>query len=246
VAFVPFALDRQVVVDQSDAQHDEIAKIITVNRGVFSTQVQHIRRTTFLLHNRQDAKTVVYIRHTTPAGYRVTKAPTDPQHAGGAELYRVEIDGLGKEQVVIEEATPVYRTADLRTDEGRELVRAYVSSAAVQGPLKAQVEELMRTQKEMADTEQRIATVREQMGEYRQRMDELHAQVLTLRAVRTAGPLMASLEKKLQEVSDRLSKATIDVVALEEKLMLGRIKFQDGVADLSLDADGEKVANKDQ
>jgi hypothetical protein len=46
---------------------------------------------------------------------------------------------------------------------------------------------------------------------------------------------MTSLEKKLQEVSDRLSKATIDVVALEEREMLARIKFQDGVADLSLE-----------
>ena len=61
--------------------------------------------------------------------------------------------------------------------------------------------------------------------------------------VRTGGPLMASLEKKLQEMSDKLSKGTIDVVGLEEQRMLARIKFQDGVADLSLDAgagDGKK------
>ncbi len=38
-------------------------------------------------------------------------------------------------------------------------------------------------------------------------------------------------------MSDKLSKATIDVVALEETLMLARIKFQDGVADLSLESD---------
>jgi hypothetical protein len=66
-------------------------------------------------------------------------------------------------------------------------------------------------------------------------MDELHAQIVTLRAVRTAGPLMVSLERKMQDVSDKLSRGTIDVVALEEKLMLARIKFQDGVADLSLE-----------
>jgi hypothetical protein len=35
-------------------------------------------------------------------------------------------------------------------------------------------------------------------------------------------------------VSDRLSKGTVDVVALEEKLMLERIKLQDAAADLSL------------
>jgi uncharacterized coiled-coil DUF342 family protein len=87
----------------------------------------------------------------------------------------------------------------------------------------------------MANTEQQITTGREQMEEYRARMNELHAQVVTLKAVKTAGPLMQSLEKKLQEVSDKLSKATIDLVSLQEKLMVARIKFQDGVADLSLE-----------
>jgi hypothetical protein len=48
-------------------------------------------------------------------------------------------------------------------------------------------------------------------------------------------------------VSDRLSKSTIDVVSLEEKLMLARIRFQDGVADLSLEAgrpNGASVASE--
>ena len=137
----------------------------------------------------------------------------------------------------------MYRTADLRTPDGMGLVRAYLTSAVISGPLKGQVEELVRTQKEIADDEQRIQTQRDQMGEYRQRMDELHAQIVTLRMVRTAGPLMVNLEKKLTEVSDKLSKATVDVVSLEEKLMLARIKFQDGVADLSLESDANKVAD---
>jgi uncharacterized coiled-coil DUF342 family protein len=97
------------------------------------------------------------------------------------------------------------------------------------------VTELLRLHKEMANTEQQIQTTREQMEEYRARMDELHAQIVTLKAVKTAGPLMQNLEKKLSEVSDKLSKATIDLVALQEKLMVARIKFQDGVADLSLE-----------
>jgi hypothetical protein len=242
VAFVPFALDRQIVVDHADGERDEIARIITVNRGVFQTQVQHIKRTTLVIHNRLATKAIVYVRHSVAAGYRASKAPTDPEHVSGADLYRVEVDGFGKQEVQLEETTPIYRTADLRTPDGMGLVRAYLTSAVVNGPLKGQVEELVRTQKEIADDEQRIQTTREQMGEYRQRMDELHAQIVTLRAVKTAGPLMTNLEKKLAEVSDKLSKATVDVVSLEERLMLARIKFQDGVADLSLEADPNKVA----
>jgi hypothetical protein len=185
---------------------------------------------------------VVYVRHAAEPGYHSTKAPGEAEHVGGAELYRIDVDGLGKREVTLEEATAVYRTADIRTPDGTSLVRAYVTSAAIDGPIRGQVEDLLRTQKEIADGEERIATLREQMGEFRQRMDELHAQIVTLRAVRTAGPLMANLEKKLQEISDKLSKSTIDVVGLEEKLMLARIRFQDGVADLSLEGPPAPVA----
>jgi hypothetical protein len=243
VAFVPFALDRQIVVDRAGAERDEIAKILTVQRGIFSTQMQHVQKTTFVLHNRLPNKAVVYIRHTVPAGYRTSKAPGDPEHVSGADMYRLEVDGYGKADFVLEDSTPVYKSTDIRDPGGMELVRVYLSSAA-EGPLKGRVDELVKVQKEIGDDEQRIATLREQMGEYRQRMDELHAQIVTLRAVRTAGPLMASLEKKLGEVSDRLSKATIDVVASEEKLMLARIKFQDGVADLTLEKDKAKDGQK--
>jgi hypothetical protein len=248
IAFVPFALDRQIVVDRTDGERDEIARILAVQRGVFSTQVQHIRKSTFLVHNRLPTPATVYVRHASPSGYKPTNTPPDLEHVAGADLYRVDVDGYGKREVTIEEATPVYRTADIRSPDGLELVRVYLSQAAASGPLKGEVEELLKTQKEIGEAEQHIATLRDQMGEYRQRMDELHAQIVTLRAVRTAGPLMTSLEKKLQEVSDKLSKATIEVVAVEEKLMLARIRFQDRVADLSLEApsgkDGPTVAGR--
>jgi predicted lysophospholipase L1 biosynthesis ABC-type transport system permease subunit len=73
------------------------------------------------------------------------------------------------------------------------------------------------------------------MGEYRTRMDEIHAQLVTLKAVKTAGPLMAHLEKKLQEISEKVSKGTVDIVVLQEKLMVARVQFQTGVADLTLE-----------
>jgi hypothetical protein len=72
-------------------------------------------------------------------------------------------------------------------------------------------------------------------------MDELHAQLVTLKAVKTAGPLMTHLEKKLEDVSEKLSKATVDVVGLQEKLMVSKVEFQTGVSDLTLE---EKVAEK--
>jgi hypothetical protein len=243
-AFVPFALDRQIVVEHKDSEHDEIARVVTVQRGVLQTEVQHTRKETVTLHNRLADKAVVYLRHTVAQGYKLTESPTTFERMGGAHLFRVEVGPGATLDVTLSEATPVTKTTDLRSPEGLELVKAFVSSAAAAGPLKVAIAELLDIHRDMANTEEHIQTMREEMGAYRQRIDELHAQIVTLRAVRTAGPLMQSLEKKMSEMSDTLSKSTIDLVALEEKLMVARVHFQDKVADLSLDKgkDAEKRA----
>src|SRR5262249_11785152 len=141
----------------------------------------------------------------------------------------------------IEESTPVFKTVDLRTPADMEQVRVYLSGGEVPEALKKPLQDLMGLQRDIGNVEQRMGTVREQMQAYRTRMDELHNQVFTLKAVKTGGPLMKNLEKKLSEVSDRLSQSTIELAGLEEKAMLLRIRFQDGVAELSLDG---KVAQK--
>jgi hypothetical protein len=248
-AFVPFALDRQIVVERKDADRDDISRIITVQRGVFSTEVQHSRTQAFTLYNRSAEKATVYLRHTVPQGYKLTHAPNatdsdvkESEHLGGARLFRVEVEPNGKAEVSIEEATPVFRTTDIRTDTGLELVRAYLSRAALQNvKLKGELEHLIKLNGDMSKVTQQIQTTHEQMGEYRARMEELHAQIFTLKAVKTAGPLMVHLEKKLEEMSEKLSKSTIDVVGLQEKLMVAKVEFQTGVSDLTLE---EKVAEK--
>jgi hypothetical protein len=236
-AFVPYALDRQIVVEQKSGEKDEIARIITVQRGVFSTEIKHTRHLAYTLHNRSGDKAVVYVKHTVPAGYKLAPSVVVAEKLGTANLLRIELAPNAKSELEFDESTPVFRSTDLRTPDGLNLIRAYASSGALDGSaeLRAQVNELIRLQTEMANHELRIQTLREQMGEYRTRMDELHAQIVTLRLVKTAGPIMANLEKKLQEVSDRVSRATVDVVDTQEKLMVARIKFQDGVAELSLE-----------
>ncbi|MCC6647569.1 MAG: DUF4139 domain-containing protein [Polyangiaceae bacterium] len=236
VAFVPFALDRQVVVDKKVDESDRIQRILTVQRGVFHTELRHSKKSVLSLTNRLAEKVVVYVKHAPPRGYSIVGDAKPSERLGEAQLFRVEVPASGKTDLVIEEATPVFRTTDLRSPEGLELIRVHVSGLAAEDPLRRRVDELVKLHTEMANVEQRIASQREQLAEMRARLDELHAQVVTLRAVRTTGPqLLSHLEKKLQEVSERVSKATVELVSLQERLMVAKVRFQDGVAELSQD-----------
>ncbi|MFO0552707.1 MAG: DUF4139 domain-containing protein [Polyangiaceae bacterium] len=244
VSFIPFALDRQIVVETKDDETDGIAKIITAERGVLSTEMKHRHKQTMTIYNRSTTDAVVYVRHTVPKGYSLTQGEAESSRIGDAHLFRVVVPGDSKKELVLEEETPILRSVDLRSPSGLELVKAYVSSAAIDGEVAVKLKSILELQRELGNVEERIETQREQISELRARMDELHAQVLTLKVVKTGGQLMKNLESKLDEISDRVSKATVDLVGLEEQRMIARIKLQDGVAELRMDSGETKVADK--
>jgi paraquat-inducible protein B len=58
---------------------------------------------------------------------------------------------------------------------------------------------------------------------------------VTLTEVKTGAALLRDLQKKMQDISQKVSQATIQLVNLQERLMISRINFQDAVAELSLE-----------
>lgn len=244
IAFVPFALDRQVLVEKKIDHKDTISKILTAQRGVFSTETKHTRKTALVLHNRAEEKALVYVRHSVPQGYTLDEKLAKAERVGQGYVFPVEVPAHAKIELVIEESTPVTQTTDVRTREGLEMVKAFISADLAAGPLKEAIQTIVREQLELANIEQRKSTAREQLAEYRNRMDELHAQIVTLKVVKSAGPMMQSLEKKLTEVSDKVSKITVQIVDLEEQAMVARIKLQDSISELSMGEDGKKKEDK--
>ncbi|MBA3397857.1 MAG: carboxypeptidase regulatory-like domain-containing protein [Deltaproteobacteria bacterium] len=231
---VPFALDKQIVVERTGSEEDRIAKLVTVQRGVVTAEVQHRRNTRFVVTSRLAVPTTVYLRHRLEAGWTLVEAPGKPLKVGDSQLFAITVAAGETTRVTIAEATPVQRTFDLSSDAALGMMKVFIAEPEASPRLRAQIEALLATHRGAADLGDRIQTLRDQLGEYRSRSGELHAQVVTLKAVRTGGDLMASLRTKLAEMSDRVQRATIEIVETQEKLMLARVKFQNQLADLKL------------
>ena len=245
MAFVPFALDRQVLVERTADSKDTISKILTAQRGVFSTETKHTRKTSLVIHNRSGDRAFVFVRHSVPQGYTLDPKLAKAERVGQAYVFPIEVPAHAKTELVIEETTPITQTTDIRTPQGLEMIKAYISADLAEGPLKSAVQSIVKENQELANIEQRKATAREQLGEYRKRMDELHAQIVTLKMVKSAGPMMQSLEKKLSEVSEKVSKMTVQLVVLEEQAMVARIRLQDSIAELTMTDKKDDKEKKD-
>ena len=245
VAVVPYALDRQIVVDHNDDEQDKLSRLVTLERGILTAEVQHVRHRSLTITNRLPQRAKVFIRHTVAKGWNLIASPPRDERVGDSHLFEVDLEPGAKQIVEIAEATPIQRTLDLNADVTMDMMKTYVETANGTPELKGQLEKLLGIHKKLVDLAQEQDSLHRRLDDYRERMDELHGQILTLTAVKTGGDLMTHLKDKMKDISDRVQKATIQLVDSEEKMMLARVQFQDSLAELTLpDAAAVAAATK--
>ncbi|MEO8552360.1 MAG: OmpA family protein, partial [Kofleriaceae bacterium] len=233
-AVVPYALDRQIVIEKGDSEENKLSRLVTLQRGVLTAEVQHIRHEKLTITNRLPEMAKVYIRHTVNKGWKLLEAPPAFERVGDAHLFEVDLKAGETKDVEIAEATPMERTLDLNADVTMDMMKIYVESAVATPDLKAQLEKVLAIHKKLIDFSEEQTSIHRRLDEYRERMDELHGQIVTLQAVKTGGDLMTHLKEKMKDISERVQKATISLVDFEEKIMLTRVQFQDSIAELTL------------
>jgi len=231
---VPFALDRQIIVDRDDSTENQVARLVTLQRGILTAEVQHIKKTKLTITSRLHTPTKVYVRHTTEKGWLLLDAPESYERLGDAHLFEIAVGAGETKTVEISEATPLTRTLDLSSPTTLDMMKVFVASPHPSAELKQQLTELLAIHREVIDTGEKIVSLRERLVEYRVRMDELNDQILSLRKVKTATSLLRNLQDKMKDISNRVQKTTIGVVDEQEKLMLAKVRFQDTLAELTL------------
>ncbi|MFN0249581.1 MAG: hypothetical protein ACKV2T_22035 [Kofleriaceae bacterium] len=233
-AVVPYALDRQVVVERNDGEENRLSRLVTLQRGVLTAEVQHIRRRKMTITNRLREPAKVFIRHTVNKGWVVLDAPKAFERIGDAHLFEISLKPNEVRTVEIAEATPMERTLDLNASVTLDMMRVYVEAPEGPPALKEQLRKLLGIHKGLVDLTEESTSLRRRLSDYKERMDELHAQIVTLQAVKTGHDLMSHLKSKMRDISDRVQKTTIAIVDQEQKIMLARVSFQDALAELTL------------
>jgi uncharacterized protein YaaN involved in tellurite resistance len=203
--------------------------------------VRHIRKTALTVTNRLGHGIKLFVRHPVQKGWDLAKSPKLHEKVAEAYLFAIELGKAETRTIEIEEATPLQKTIDLHSPGGLDMISLYLSGAPEDEKFADQMRMLLAIYKDIGDVEENIHSLRERLGDYRERMDELHAQLVTLQAVKTSGELMKHLKAKMADISERVQKATIELVNHQEKLMMARIRFQDGLAELTLQP-SKKVA----
>ncbi len=235
-AFVPFALDRKLVVDSELGTREEVDRLLTIERGIVQSEARSIRTTKLSLVNRDGKPATVYVRHPITEGFKLEAPQTGVERLGGAYLFAVTVPANDSMNLSIEESTPIQKALDIRTDVGISELGLFLHSASKLDPeLAEKLAHVVERHRAMVELAERLETIQAQSNVYRERVEEINAQLVSLRKVTQAGELSRHLAKKMEEISQRLQRATIDAADLEAKRLTERVAMEDQLSELTLE-----------
>jgi hypothetical protein len=248
-AFIPYALDRSIIVEPAVTGREEIDRLVTIQRGVVTAEARQVRTTKLVIVNRGDARAPVYVRHKVQPGYELsTRGPKveTPEKLDGAHLFRIEAPAGQSVELVIEEHTPIRKTVDISSTQGVEAMALYLKGAKLPEHLRQKLADIVERHQERMDLEEKIRTLDEQMVVYRTRVDELNIQLITLKKLPQGTKLRRHLSDKLEEISGKLQDGTMRLADMKAELMTRRIELSDRLAELSLEQKNEtELASKE-
>ncbi len=235
-AFVPFALDRKLIVDSELGTREAIDRLETIERGIVHSEARSIRTTKLALVNRDGKPAVVYVRHPITEGFKLEAPNTGVEKLGGAYLFAVTVPANDSVTLAIEESTPIEKSLDIRTDEGITELGLFLHTAAKLDPeLNSKLQHIVERHRAMVELSERLDTIQAQSNVYRERIEEINKQLVSLRRVTQAGELSRHLAKKMEEISQRLQQATIAAADIEAQRLTERVSMEDQLAELTLE-----------
>jgi hypothetical protein len=245
-AFIPFALDRTLVVDTVVGGREEIERLVTIQRGIVTAEARAVRSTKLTLVNRGTAPALTYVRHLPAAGYTLTAPSSGFEKLRGAYLFPITVPAGGSLHLTIEESTPIQKTVDVRSEGGVAELGLYLKAApSLADDLKQKLGQVLTMHRELSELTEKLTTIATQIDMYRARVDELNAQLVTLRRVPQAQELSRNLAKKMAEISDKLQKSTLDAASVEGQRLTRRVALEDRLAELTLESRRDQaVANR--
>ncbi len=241
-AFIPFALDRSVLVETELGGREELERLVTIQRGMVTAEARSIKSTKLTLINRGRSPALTYVRHQPAAQHQLIAPTQGVEKLRGAYLFPVTVPAGGSFTLNIEEATPIRKSVDVRTNAGVAELGLYLKVArGLPEELKQKLAQVLAMHRELAELDERLRTIATQVQMYRARVDELNEQLVTLRRVPQAAELSRNLAQKMAEISDKLQKATLAAASAEGERLTRRVALEDRLAELTLDSQRERA-----
>jgi hypothetical protein len=235
-ATVPFALERSLAVDQERKWDEQGARIAKIENGELTVERDGVTQTKYRLRNGSDTVAKMLIKHGRQNGTRLFQPPKDTEDnvGTGSALVPAKVAPHATTDVVVDERATVRRPTDWFSVIADNAVKAFIADGRADRGIAAKLGAAWVVRNDIVQKLESRAKLQQETNNLSQATDETRRNLRAIEKNKVADALRAKLTARLGETSARLDEITKQLVELDSKLAELRIRFKEGIRDITL------------
>ncbi|MET0286418.1 MAG: DUF4139 domain-containing protein [Polyangiales bacterium] len=233
--FVPFAIDKSVVVEPNESWNQTQGQLLRVQRGYVTLQQFSQRETKYRVRNGGAEPTQVYLRHPRWAAAELLAPPEGTELAPEKALLPLRVPPRGEATLAVVERTPVELQLHVLDSRALDAVALWLSGPAASDPKNAQLAAALQLGRELSTLDDKLAVAQREQDEVRMALDETRQNLKAIEKLASAKDLRTRLYERLKQVDARNAELTKQLIEGRTKRAELEVRLKESLDGVSLD-----------
>ncbi|MET0341275.1 MAG: DUF4139 domain-containing protein [Polyangiales bacterium] len=233
-AFVPFALDKSVVIEPAEEYGDEQGALVRVQRGLITVQRFSQRKTTYRIRNGGATAVKLYVRHPRWGAAELLAPPPGTELAPEKALVPVQAEPRAPATLAVVERTPVELQLTIMDPRAAEAIGLYLSGPAASDPASEPLRAALALRDQRAALEGQIAEAEREQAEVNEGASEARKNLKAIEKLARASDLRARLVERLKQLDARNAALITKLIEARTRRAELDVRLQEALEGVSL------------
>ncbi len=235
-AFVPFALDKTVIVEPQESYSQEQGALVRVQRNRVTVQRFSQRKTRYRVRNGGAEATKVYVRHPRWAQADLVNPPSGSELAPNRALIPTQVPAKGEAELEVIERTPVQVDFMFMDQPAADAIAIWLSGPAANDPQSAALKQALDLRAQLVKVQEQLVGFEREQSELASSADETRRNLRAIEKVKSAEDLRARLVERLRQLDARLGELTKLLVEARTRKSELEVRLNEALDGVSLSA----------
>ena len=237
-AFVPFALDKSIVVEPSEHYGEEQGSLVRVQRGLITVQRFSQRKTLYRARNGGASSAKLYVRHGRWGEAELVAPPPGTELAPDRALVPVSVPAHGKAELEVLERTPIQLELTIMDPRAADAIALWLAGPAAADPQSAELKRALALRAELTTLEQEIAANEREQAELTAAAGETRRNLKAVEKLARAQDLRARLFERLKQLDARGAELTQKLIEARTRHAELEVRLNEALEHVSLTTKG--------
>lgn len=235
-AFVPFALDKSIVVEPSESYRASQGQLLRVQRGLVTLQQFSQRETRYRVRNGGAAATQLYLRHPRWADAELMAPPAGTELAPDKALLPLQVPARGEATLTVLERTPTELQLSVLDARALDAVALWLSGPAASDPKNAQLSSALSLARELATLDEQLRSAEGEQDALREALEETRQNLKAIEKLASARDLRGRLFERLKQLDARNAELTKQLIEGRTRRAEHEVRLKEALDGVSLEA----------